>query len=167
MKKEKFLLFSALLEIMLIISVALANVNPTPVLYFIFYNLMYGVLFSFLVPLWYVKKERASAASLGVKKPGVKQYAVLIVFAVLSVGGQLLFAVGLGFGLAYKLSDNNLIVSYFVNLPNAFVTYMLKYDQFPAMGISSTVSAIITIILILIFLLLLSRSPEQNPPKRR
>lgn len=36
----------------------------------------------------------------------------------------LLFAVGLGFAVAYKLSENNLIVSYFVNLPNAFVTYM-------------------------------------------
>ena len=27
----------------------------------------------------------------------------------------------------------NLIISYFVNLPNAFITYMLKYEQFPRM----------------------------------
>lgn len=34
MKKEKLLLFSAGIEIMLIICIALANLNPTPVLYF-------------------------------------------------------------------------------------------------------------------------------------
>lgn len=214
---------------MLIVSVALANINPTPVLYFIFYNLMYGVLFSFLVPLCCLRKEKAQIASVGVKKPGIRQYAVMIGFVVFSVGGQLipkivageeipwhllpmgivplimttffeeflfrgfvqsrverqfgwlpailvsglmfslyhlgypgfrtwgdillLFAVGIGFSIAYKLSDNNLIVSYFVNLPNAFVTYMLKYNQFPAMEISSTVSAVITIILILLITL--------------
>lgn len=60
----------------------------------------------------------------------------------------LLFAVGLGFAITYKLSDNNLIVSYFVNLPNAFVTYMLKYNQFPRMTFSSTTAAIITLALI-------------------
>ena len=38
----------------------------------------------------------------------------------------LLFTVGLGFAAAYRLSGNNLIVSYFVNLPNAFVTYILR-----------------------------------------
>ena len=42
------------------------------------------------------------------------------------------------FSAAYKLSRNNLIVAYFVNLPNAFVTYMLKYEQFPVMETSST-----------------------------
>ena len=46
----------------------------------------------------------------------------------------LLFAVGIGFAAAYKLSGNNLIVAYFVNLPNAFVTYMLKFKQFPKMA---------------------------------
>jgi len=62
----------------------------------------------------------------------------------------LLFAVGVGFAITYKLSGNNLIVSYFVNLPNAFVTYMLKHKQFPAMCLSSTVAAAITLALILI-----------------
>ena len=62
----------------------------------------------------------------------------------------LLFAVGLGFAIAYKLSDNNLIVSYFVNLPNAFVTYMLKYEQFPVMNLSATVAGVITLILIML-----------------
>ena len=62
----------------------------------------------------------------------------------------LLFAVGIGFAIAYKLSNNNLLVSYFVNLPNAFVTYMLKHKQFPTMGLSSTIAAAITLMLILI-----------------
>lgn len=62
----------------------------------------------------------------------------------------ILFAVGIGFAVAYKLSDNNLFVSYFVNLPNAFVTYILKHKQFPTMALSSTIAAVITLALILI-----------------
>ncbi|MEY8391933.1 type II CAAX endopeptidase family protein [Lachnospiraceae bacterium 45-W7] len=65
----------------------------------------------------------------------------------------LLFAVGIGFAAAYKLSDHNLLVSYFVNLPNAFVTYMLKYEQFPVMGVSSTIAASVTLVLIGLLLL--------------
>lgn len=60
----------------------------------------------------------------------------------------LLFAVGIGFAVSFKLAENNLIVSYFVNLPNAFVTYILKCEQFPRMTILSTMFAGITIILI-------------------
>ena len=60
----------------------------------------------------------------------------------------LLFAVGIGFAFSFKLAENNLIVSYFVNLPNAFVTYILKFEQFPRMTILSTIFAGITIILI-------------------
>ncbi len=32
-----------------------------------------------------------------------------------------------------RLCTGCLIISYFVNLPNAFITYMLKYEQFPRM----------------------------------
>ncbi len=60
----------------------------------------------------------------------------------------LLFAVGIGFAAAYKLSGNNLIVAYFVNLPNAFVTYMLKFKQFPKMAMSSTMASIVTLCVI-------------------
>ena len=60
----------------------------------------------------------------------------------------LLFAVGIGFAAAYKLSGNNLIVAYFVNLPNAFVTYMLKFKQFPKMTMSSTMASIVTLCVI-------------------
>lgn len=70
----------------------------------------------------------------------------------------LLLGVGLGFAIAYKLSGNNLIVSYFVNLPNAFVTYMLKYNQFPVMKFSSTIAAIITLILIILAALKIHRN---------
>lgn len=224
MKKEKLLLFSAGIEIMLIICIALANLNPTPVLYFLFYNLMYGLIFSFFIPLYYLHKEKELPASVGIKKPGIRQFIVLACFVAFSVGGQLipkiaageqipwhllpmgiaplimttffeeflfrgfvqsrveqqfgwlpailvsglmfslyhlgypgfrtfgdillLFGVGLWFAIAYRLSGSNLIVSYFVNLPNAFVTYMLKYSQFPIMKFSSTIAAIITLILI-------------------
>ena len=64
-----------------------------------------------------------------------------------------LFAVGVGFAAAYKLSGNNLIVSFFVNLPNAFVTYILKYEQFPVMRVSSTIAAAVTLVLIGLILL--------------
>jgi hypothetical protein len=228
MKKSKLILLCIVVELMLIISVALANINPTPVLYFIFYNLAYGVVFSFLVPLCCLCKEKEPLSSVGIKKLEMRQFIVLILFVVFSIGGQLipmilageqipwhllpmgivplimttffeeflfrgfiqgrieqhfgwlpaiiisgmlfsfyhlgypgfrtrgdillLFAVGAGFAIAYKLSDNNLLVSYFVNLPNAFVTYMLKYKQFPTMYLSSTIAAVITLVLISIVL---------------
>lgn len=226
MKKSKLILLCIVVELMLIISVALANINPTPVLYFIFYNLAYGMVFSFLVPLYCLCKEKGPLSSVGIKKLEVRQFIVLIVFVAFSIGGQLipmilageqipwhllptgivplimttffeeflfrgfiqgrieqhfgwlsaiiisgmlfsfyhlgypgfrtigdillLFAVGVGFAIAYKLSGNNLLVSYFVNLPNAFVTYLLKYNQFPTMGLSATIAAAITLTLILI-----------------
>lgn len=238
MKKEKLIMFFIGIEIMLIISVALANINPLPILYFVFYNFIYGLLFSFSIPIYYLHKEKATPASIGIKKLNIRQYAVLIGFVAFSVGGQfipqiaadeqipwhllpmgivplimttffeeflfrgfvqsrverqfgwfpailvsglmfslyhlgypgfrtwgdilLLFVVGLGFAIAYKLSDNNLIVSYFVNLPNAFVTYMLKYSQFPTMKLSSTVAATITIILIVITILKMRKAYERE-----
>lgn len=229
MKKEMLLLFSVAIEAMLIICVAFANLNPTPMLYFIFYNLGYGLIFSIFVPLYYVYKEKCSLASVGIKKMGTRQFAVLFIFVAFSIGGQLipkivageeipwrllpmgivplimttffeellfrgfvqsrmerqfgwlpavlvsglmfslyhlgypgfrnwedillLFVVGLGFAIAYKISDNHLIVSYFVNLPNAFVTYMLKYEQFPTMEICSTIAGTITLFLIAVTIL--------------
>lgn len=60
----------------------------------------------------------------------------------------LLFAVGVGFAAAFTVSGNNLIVSFFVNLPNAFVTYVLKQWQFPKMSAASSVYAGITIFFI-------------------
>ena len=212
------------MEILLIVFVAIANFKPAPVLYFVFYNLGYGVLSSCLLVLYLLRKEKASLASIGIKRLGARQFVVLGAYIVFSVGGQLipklfageqipwqllpigivplimttffeefvfrgfvqgriertfglipaiiisglmfslyhlgypgfrtmgdiflLFAVGSGFAIAYKLSDNNLFVSYFVNLPNAFITYILKNKQFPSMNFSSTIAAFITVILI-------------------
>ncbi len=224
MRKTKLILWCIVVEVLLIVCVALANFNPTPVLYFIFYNFMYGLVFSLGVPFYFIYKEKETLSSVGIKKLGIRQLAVLIAFVTFSVGGQLipmavagqqiswyilpmgivplimttffeeflfrgfvqsrveqqfgwlpailvsglmfslyhlgypgfrtwgdiilLFAVGLGFAIAYKLSDNNLIVSYFVNLPNAFVTYILKFEQFPTMELSATKAGIITLVLI-------------------
>lgn len=60
----------------------------------------------------------------------------------------LLFAVGIGFALAFQLSDGNLIVSYFVNLPNAFVTYVFKSEQFPKMTGESAIYAGVTVLVL-------------------
>lgn len=74
----------------------------------------------------------------------------------------LLFAVGIWFATAYKLSGNNLIVAYFVNLPNAFVTYMLKYEQFPKMTMSSTISSIITLCIIVVVFIMPMRTNKKE-----
>lgn len=74
----------------------------------------------------------------------------------------LLFAVGIGFAVSFKLAKNNLIVSYFINLPNAFITYILKYEQFPKITVLSTVYAAITIFFIVVFLIMLKVNNKNN-----
>ncbi len=64
----------------------------------------------------------------------------------------LLFAVGTGFALAYKLSDNNLTAVYFINLPNAIVTYLLKSEQFPPFTKTTSFFALLTLIVITLLL---------------
>ena len=61
----------------------------------------------------------------------------------------LLIAVGLMFALAFNLAGNNLIVSYFVNLPNALLTYSLKYIQFPIIRLSNVIYAVISCLFII------------------
>ena len=65
----------------------------------------------------------------------------------------ILLAVGFGFALSYKLSGNNLIVSYLVNLPNSILTYMLKSAQFPYFDHSTPIAAAITIVFIPIIII--------------
>ncbi len=74
----------------------------------------------------------------------------------------LLFAVGIGFATAYKLSGNNWIVAYFVNLPNAFVTYMLKFEQFPKMSMSSTIASIVTLCIIVVVFIVSVRADRKE-----
>lgn len=62
----------------------------------------------------------------------------------------LLFAVGTGFGLAFKLGGNSLLTAYFVNLPNALLTYMLKSSQFPVFDGNTSIYAGCTIVLVII-----------------
>ena len=49
MRKSKLIFLCIVVEVMLIICVTLANVNPTPALYFIFYNSMISSFFYFII----------------------------------------------------------------------------------------------------------------------
>ena len=107
--KGKTLLISAGIEIMLIICITAANLNPTPILYFIFYNLLYGLVFSLLIPLYCLYKENGAPASgrvlaeAGFKKPGIRQWDVLAAFVVFSVGGQLIPKMAVGEQIQWHL----------------------------------------------------------------
>ena len=90
MRNKKLLLYLIGTEAMLILCIALANLNPAPTLYFIFYNFLYGLVFSLLVPLYCLQREKESLASVGVKRLGPRQVAVLFAFVIFSVGGQLI-----------------------------------------------------------------------------
>lgn len=52
----------------------------------------------------------------------------------------LLIFVGIMFALSYTLSNYNLTVAYFVNLPNAYLTYLLNYQKFPQLNFDKTAS---------------------------
>jgi membrane protease YdiL (CAAX protease family) len=214
----------------MIISIALASIVGGNG-YYLFYNIVYGILLSTVLPLWLTYRESGTLESLGIKKLGKRQVLVIIGFVVFSIGGQfipldissvdfsllsvgvvplimttffeeflfrgfmqtrlekqygwisavllsgfffsvyhlgypgfrgvgdllLLFAVGIGFTLAFKLSGGNVIVSYFVNLPNAFLTYILKFEQFPPFDNNTTPVAGITIVFIIILITIFIR----------
>ncbi len=77
----------------------------------------------------------------------------------------LLFFVGIMFAIAYKVSNNNLIVSYFVNLPNALLTYLVKYEKFPAFNLTSTIISIIVIFIIIFILRFTFRGDNMSNKK--
>ena len=238
MNKIKTIFIASTLEVLLVLCVGFANLLLKPIYYFCFYNVLYGILLSFLIPLFLLRKEENVFDFLGIKTLGKKQIFILVVFIAFSVGGQiiptaakgeiiswnllpmgivplimttffeeflfrgffqnkfekefgtiiailvsglmfslyhigyprfrtiedilLLFAVGIWFATAYKLSGNNLIVAYFVNLPNAFVTYMLKYEQFPKMTMFSTISSIITLWIIVVVFIMPMRTNKKE-----
>lgn len=225
MEKTRFLLLSLGIEVILICFVSLACVL-NPIGFALSYNLGYGILASITIPLIIAAKNRESLLSFGIRPVRTRQFIVLLVFVLFSLGGQLvpllierteiqfrlllicflplvmttffeeflfrgfiqtrieqhfnwivavffsgalfslyhlgypgfrnwqdlllLFAVGTGFALSYKLSGNNLWVSYFVNLPNAFVTYIVKSEQFPVFTWSSSLYAAISIVIIVL-----------------
>lgn len=229
MKKRKILFFCVASEFLLILSIAIAAMF-SGILFALFYNVLYGLIISTIVPLCILVKNKETFSSVGIKRFSARQITVLLIFVLFSIGGQLLpkiilgehiawnvlpisiaplimttffeefffrgfiqsrmdknfgcivailvsalmfslyhlgypgfrsfgdisllFLVGLGFAIAFKLSDNNLIVSYFINLPNAFVTYMFKTEQFPALTVESNIYAVITIAAIIVAFLL-------------
>lgn len=239
---KRIFLFCCILELAIILCISIANLFNS-FSYAFFYNLLYGIGISVLLPLLILQKERSDLSSVGIKNPSIHQILVLISFIALSVGGQiipklingellcwyvlpvallplimttffeeflfrgflqtrlekncgsfisvlisgllfslyhlgypgfrtlsdisLLFAVGIGFALAFKLSNNNLIVSYFVNLPNAFTTYVIKHEQFPVMTIESSIYAGGTIILIAILVFCVRYRKEQTDSAQR
>lgn len=223
---KNLLLLSSLILLALIISIAIANiVNGNG--YYLFYNLIYGIFLSTMLPLWLCYKENNTITSLGIKRIGINQLIVTLGFIVFSVGGQLvsikissidiklilvgfipmamttffeeflfrgymqtrfekqygwitavflsglffslyhigyhgfrtisdislLFIVGIGFAMAYKLSNGNVIVSYFVNLPNAILTYALKSEKFPVFNSYTIPLASVTILIVLIIMI--------------
>ena len=228
MNKFKILIFCVISELLVITFISVANMFDG-VLFGIFYNVLYGLVISTILPLFFLFTKKENFSSVGIRKMGTRQVIVLFAFVVFSIGGQLipkviegeyiawtvlplaiaplvmttffeeflfrgfvqtrveknfgyivailvsavmfsvyhlgypgfrtvgdillLFAVGLGFAIAYKLSDNNLIVSYFVNLPNAFVTYVFKSEQFPKFTVESSIYAVITIVAVFIILI--------------
>ena len=232
MEKKKLILFYCAAELAVIALIALACLFENAV-YYLFYNLLYGLGVSVLLPLWMAAGEGEGLAEMGMKKLGGRQVLVLCAFCLLSVGGQviprlaagerlpwerlpiavlplimttffeefffrgfvqtrlerqfgsaaavaasgllfslyhlgypgfrsagdlaLLFAVGVGFALAFRLSGNNFFVSYFVNLPNAFLTYILKQEQFPHMTAQSTVWAGASIAALAVVLLVFAK----------
>lgn len=231
------------LEVLLVLCIVCANLLLKPIYYFCFYNVLYGLLFSFLIPFFLLRKEENVFNFLGIKAPRKKQVFILVVFIAFSIGGQiipivakggiipwnllpmgivplimttffeeflfrgffqnnfekefgtitailvsglmfslyhvgypgfrtfedilLLFAVGIGVAAAYKLSGNNLIVAYFVNFPNALVTYMLKFEQFPKMTMYSTMAGIVTLcIIVVVFIVLVRANTSPNRSTR-
>jgi len=231
MKKLKIMLLAICFEISLILAVFAANLFSN--FYYLFYNGIYGIILSTIIPLLILHRNKENLQSVGFKKLYFKQWIVLTAFVLFSMGGRLiplivvgaeiqwgliavcffplvmttffeeflirgflqtriekeygfivailvsglifsmyhvgypgyrnfdslllLFAVGTGFALAFKLSGNNLYVSYFANLPNAFVTYILRSEQFPNLTTRATIAAIITIVLIVVTLIIFER----------
>ena len=140
--------------------------------------LSHNGLTCFSIPAWYLYKTlrrfcKSSCCSSSVNTFR-KKAAILIsglMFSLYHIGYPgfrtfgnilLLFAVGIGFAVAYKLSGNNLIVAYFVNLPNTFVTYILKFEQFPIMKTSSIIAGIITLRIIIVVFILLRASTKTS-----
>ena len=217
MRKTTFTGMAITIELLIIAAVAAACAF-SGLWFYLFYNVVYGLMLSVAVPVLYVWHKKERPASLGIMPLKTRQLTVIAAFVFFSVGGQaipiviegvqlqwnrlligffplvmttffeellfrgfmqtrfeklfgavpaiilsglffslyhlgypgfrrasdlaLLFAVGVGFALAYKLSGNNLAAAYFVNLPNALLTYLLKYGQFPALDLCSVWFAI-------------------------
>lgn len=90
MNKIKTIFMASTLEVLLVLCVGIANLLLKPLYYFCFYNVLYGILFSFLIPLFLLRKEKNILDFLGIKALGKKQVFILVVFIAFSVGGQII-----------------------------------------------------------------------------
>ena len=55
MNRLKTIFICIIIELILIFCVGCANLYPNPIQYFFFYNVLYGMVFSFLIPHSYYK----------------------------------------------------------------------------------------------------------------
>lgn len=222
-EKRNIIITSFSLMFIIILSIATANFLGGIGNYF-FYQIIYCIVISVCVPIYFFRKDGISDLSLlGIKKLRLIDYIIIIGFLIFSLGGSLksvkfeninfallplsiaplmlttfseelffrgflqirfekafgtipaiivsglafgsyhlgypgfrsleqiitLFLVGIMFALSFKLSKNNLMVSYFVNLPNAYLQYLLKTERFPYINFTIQ-TTIITILLIFI-----------------
>lgn len=89
MQKGRIVVFCVVAELCIIIAIAIAT-QFSGWLFGVFYNGLYGLVLSAGIPIYLLRKAGEDFSAVGVKKPGPRQYVVLAVFVVLSIGGQLL-----------------------------------------------------------------------------
>lgn len=223
-EKRKLIITSFSLMFMIILTIAIANFLGGIGNYF-FYHIVFCIVLSVCVPIYYFRKEdNGDLSLLGIKKLRLIDYVIILGFVAFSIGGSLngsnikninfgllplciapfimsticeefffrsflqirfeksfgaipaviisgfafgiyhlgypclrntglittLIFVGMMFALSFKLSKNNLIVSYFVNLPNAYTQYLLYPEHFPYQNftLSATIISIVIICII-------------------
>lgn len=228
LKKGGWLLFGAAVLLLIIGVNSLASFFGGYV-YYLFYQGIYGIVLSILLPLFYVLFiEKGGLEDLGIGKITIRSVLVAVLFIAFSIGGQLykkgavissadylimisiplvmttffeeflfrgffqirfekffgtvpavllsglmfslyhlgypkfrswdslltLFLVGIMFALSFKLSGNSLFTAYFVNLPNAILTYLYNPQNFPDFNLcTAAVSAAVILLLVLFFVL--------------
>ena len=154
MNRIKTILQSIAIEIILIFCIGCANLHPTPIWYFFFYNLLYGIVLSLLIPLYLLRKEKNISDFIGVKKWGRKQSIVLAVFIAFSVGGQLIPIAASGSAIPWNVLPMGIIplimTTFFEEFLfrgfmqnkfwNASCSFFLRTDVFPLSSGLSRVS---------------------------
>lgn len=88
--KDRFLLLSVFILIFIVTTNSMASFLGG-YLYYIFYQGIYGIILSIVVPLIYVfKYEKGNLNHLGIKTITKKSILIALIFIVFSVGGQLI-----------------------------------------------------------------------------
>ena len=223
-ERSKLLITSFILMIMIILFIGIGNYLDGIGNYF-FYHIVFCILISICVPIYYFRKEdNGDLSLLGIKKLRIIDCIIIIGFVAFSIGGSLkgvnieninfgllplcitpfimsticeefffrgflqirfekafgaipavivsglafgiyhlgypclrnteliitMIFVGIMFALSFKLSKNNLIVSYFVNLPNVYMQYLLYPEHFPYQNFTLSAAIISTVIICII-----------------